>query len=571
MLSWFDCCGALPFEVAAKDELALAISAPSLFAPVAEDFSPANEPDIGGLLKASDVNVEVAQSYNNICGSKAESAWKALCFQVLQNGGSEVCRAIAETCQLLRNQRKDFKDAVIAFVFDDLKVHDSTQSASNWLESLTSKTIVRTPRCLRLSLRERNKFKISIEESTDSVAGIASIAALKLKECEVLLNRRTLPVAELNCVQGSSSQLHRSEDSVLATDFSFAFALPCVPWFFSALAGACLNGPISALVKQHISGNEALAGLSTCWPQMSTFFQSVTEEDVELKASLTSHGCVDITLRIPVDMSAVEQRYPEVATDLRIFQTCRLRFVDKPAAMKSAGTVRQALLATWGHNILTIRFVVHGHNVAWTDAAFKPSLRSNGSVDVVEAPVATDSDVVPRELLVFLEMDEIRLRLTEFSCLAIGSLHLPDVSLSVKVTSDKPSRVCSDPGSKNIAPEARASLVFRILSVSPFPAESLIWPFFDIRLLRKLLVETFELAWHLDPSLDNPDRWHMTQTLRCAFPKVARALKSCLRSFAQAQVSKLDWVQFFSDIFFAAALDVQQFEGQQSQQREHLR
>merc|ERR1712039_334835 len=144
----------------------------------------------------------------------------------------------------------------------------------------------------------------------------------------------------------------------------------------------------------------------------------------------------------------------------------------------------------------------------------------------------------------------------------LNNLPLPDTCLRVTITSE-PHKATD--GTDVLDGEALlASVVLRMVEVSAFPSEFLIRPFFNAKLMRALLVESFELSWTVGPSTMRPSEWQLVASIRSFVPSVAQAFKACFRLFARRQLAESDVLKLLADVFIALSADLRNFESMKS-------
>lgn len=457
-------------------------------------------------------------------------------------------------------------------------------------------------RSLRLSQRCGQTLKV--EDASEPIIPCA-VSALPLLtdevmgfgDVEVLLARRDSMVrrnmggggAEDGALEGAPGGGSRRSASASAWEFGVVLQAAMVPWLFRALVEGFQGGPLLGLVGQGLSGDEALHGLAEAWPHASAFVRTLVDAPAaSLHVEEASQGCMRVALGVPLDLQAMAADYPSVAKILCIVRSVRLRFLDRPPSPTAGGpseaavassqpptvgegassgschTARRCGLLTMENGEIFLHFLLYGRHVAWSDEDGKPVLQ-DGKVAVLEEPISTSETPQPKELLLYLQVDNLRLRLSEFGCIGLSSLALPEMTLRFDIMTSPlgdpkgglqgSEFTAEDPGRGNLS----VHLVFRIVNMGVFPAEFLVRPLFDVKLMRSLLVRTFELSWSLRPSGNRSD-WQVLQAVRVSFPKVARAFRICFRAFAQKQVKECDWFRLGANLFSAIAHDLRGLE-----------
>lgn len=543
---------------------------------------------------------------------------------------------VGEVIGNIHRQRKAFSEAVINFVFQDAVARDESSTPSAQSPSLQRGISWRSwtdsslgadqpePRSLRLSQLVGAPLRLEDGSCAAPGHGMAlSHTAMLPGEAEVLLARKTTKVRVVDgrlvhstmvdeeeswCESASSpspprspslsAHFHRMASGTFGsdpkrptsvTDFAMVAQFPTTPHLFRSLVDICQGGPLQRLTESGYSCDEALRGIAEAWPQLAAFFRQIVDHpNVHLETAQLPPSCLQVAFCVPLNISAIAALYPSVSNLVRIARSCRVRFTDRPstwARTKSGGSasvrrpacagMKQALTLSYTEDReLHLRFVVHGKHVAWTDEAGQPVVE-HGRVAIVDSPIAQSDPPVGKEWSMYCLIDEARLRLSDFGCIGLSSLPLPDISLRLDISTWPESADVGADGPDDLgapgtsagpkAPPLGASVAFRVVEITAFPAEVLVRPFFDVRMMRTLMVLTSELSWTMRPCGPS-NAWQLLQVVRGSIPKVARAFKACFRAFAQAQVRDSDWLKLMSSLFKAAAQDFGAFEAAASQE-----
>lgn len=530
---------------------------------------------------------------------------------------------LGEVFGAIHQQRRAFSEAVLSFVFQGVPASPTsptspaspgTMSPGGGVTRVTSwkswadvslVTEQEEQRSLRLSQRRGQPLRL--EDGTSlapCVLTSLTAEALEPGDAEVLLARKT------TCVRIVDGRIHHEQEDesprstpdspapgspgaaslsplrmtswtlgdarkrgTNVTDFAMIAQFATTPFIFRTAVDICQRGPLSSFLEQGLSCDEALRALAEVWPKTAAFMKKVVDSpSVSLQTKPAPHGCVQVALGAPLDVKSIAQHFPSVANLVRIVRSCRVRFTDRRSSDRSgsasstakpvaSSAMRQGLALNYEDGEFWMHFLVCGKHVAWTDETGQPIVEG-GTVAVVESPVAQQDTPTAKDLTLYCLIDEFRLRLSDFGCIGFSSLPLPDITLRLDIStwpesldgaSEPPAAV--DPQEVPLA----ATVAFHIVEVTAFPAEALVRPLFDVRLLRTLLALTFELSWTVGPFGPNGE-WQLLQVIRTSIPKVARAFKACFRAFAQAQVRESDWLKLLAGLFAASAEDMSGFE-----------
>lgn len=414
----------------------------------------------------------------------------------------------------------------------------------------------------------------TIAEIADEVMGIG--------DAEVLLTRQissALPLGGASPLEasaaGSPSSSSGKSSGPNILNFCLNAQVATVPWLFHALADGFMRGPLSGFVDKGLSGNEALEGLAAAWPALAAFFRTVVKvPEVSLAARPAKSGCTQVDFSAPVDVKGMMAQYPSVAKLLRLLRSIRVRFTNTPMSSKQSGSpaagqpgVRQVAWLTFEDGELFVHFYLHGNHVAWFDLDETPIVE-DGKVAVLREPLPTADSPGPQELSLHWCVDNLRLRLSDFGCIGLSNLALPQMTLKVDImTAPLGNPQDCQQGGESETQDTHmrhliADIVFRIVDMGAYPAEMLVRPLFDVKLMRSLLVQTFVMSWSLRPASKGKDEWQLLHGIRVSIPKVAKAFRSCFKLFAQKQVKESDWLGLFANLFFALGDDVRSLESE---------
>jgi len=308
---------------------------------------------------------------------------------------------------------------------------------------------------------------------------------------------------------------------------------------------------------------------------------------------------VRISLNCPLDFESIAKLYPKVAQLLRITKSVRMRFYEGLSALKTSKQKKadkalkkqqksdeneihqnEALTFTYDEGAANITFLICGKFIAWQTPNGEPVIR-DGKVALVSAPICPASNPGPARLSLYGYVDNMKLKLSEFGCLGMGSVALPDANIVVVMSSSplsQPAKLdaygsyaCTRSVTSNLftTPSKRESEVvsnvsFRILEMSAFPAEALVKPFFDIKLMRFLLISTLKANWNI--RLHENGAWQLITNIQASVPRVARAFRMCFKHFASSQIRESDWLKLFANLFAALGNDLEQHEASLSAQ-----
>jgi len=543
------------------------------------------------------------------------AAWRRQALAVIRSGAADFSAGLGSALSSLYAQRSFWSDAVLAFMFQDrpeaqastpkacdrqdTTSTDAPRRAKSWptWPSWSSESGPARPRSVRL--RQRCGKAVEVQNGTEAVPSSATAEVttevMHHGDLEVLFTRQnSLFDPSGGCTtklggNGTDAKLDtpcrpgkQLGASIMNCGLSAQF--PAEPWLFRALVDGFMNGPLTGLVDQGVCGEEALHGLAQAWPGLSTFLGRVVKvPEVSLHAKQTKMGCVRVDFSAPVDLKAMMVQYPSVAKLLGIFKSLRLRLTDMPLSSSTAGPparsapgARQVGWLTLEDGELFLHFLLHGRHVAWADLEDMPIVE-DGKVAVLEEPIGSLECPQPKGMTVYWCIDNLRLRLSEFGCIGISSLAMPNMTLKVDVMtaplgspeeckqgSDVESEGSTCTGQSNYdsrRDHVVADIVVRMVDMSAFPAEALVRPLFDVKLMRSLLVQRFGMAWSLRPA-SKGNGWQLLTGIQVSFPKVAKAFRMCFKVFAQKQLKESDWLGLLANVFSALADDLRSLEGE---------
>mmetsp|Transcript_76265 Transcript_76265/g.171029 ORF Transcript_76265/g.171029 Transcript_76265/m.171029 type:complete len:583 (-) Transcript_76265:62-1810(-) len=516
--------------------------------------------------------------------ARAAAAWHRQAVDAIWPGAASLFAGLGAALAALHRQRLTYCNPVVDFLFQDAKpAPDADASPSvDGTPTPTAKTpsAHRQPsfasgssagRAVLQSLRlgQRGEQDVRIQHGFEKASGIGDFITgevLDSADLEVLLTRQTQhlqvpeggPPPELaisgDATPATSVSYWRRQAETSVTVFGISAQLGCHHQLFPALVEGVKKGPMAALAEQGVSGAEVLAGLAQTWPKLSALLRTIFEgPSTKLSASRAHHNCVEVNFSAPLDMSAIAAQYISVAKLLKALKSLRVRITDLPRLEAGQAGQRQALELSMEDWRVCGRILICGDLLAWADSAWKPVLQ-DGKVVTIEAPLSEANAPEARSLSVYCCIENLTLRLGDFGCIGLNRLSLPDATWKIDISSVPLEG--QKPGDGKVIP----SVIFSIVEMAPFPIEMLVRPFFDVRLMRALLVGNFEISWVVRPGATG-DGWQLVNVLRVALPKVARAFKVCFRSFARHQIRDSDWIILFSRILAAVAEDLRVFEG----------
>jgi len=529
----------------------------------------------------------------------ATAAWRRHAAAMIQAGAADLSAGLGRALSALYEQRSVFSEAVLAFMFQDrpdnppaspksegrdARSPDPPKRNASWpaWPSWTTESAPPGPRSMRL--RQRSGKALEVRNGTEVAPSslIAQITEEPLDhgDLEVLLTRQTSSLGALTAQPrpgvGAGSELVAGKPDYPSTasttknagtnavSFGLSAQAPGVSWLFRALVDGFMNGPLTGLVAQDVCGDEALQGLAKAWPALSAFLGTIVKvPEVNLHAEQTTMDCMQVEFAAPVDLKAMMVQYPSMAKLLRILKSVRIRLADSPLATRQVGWV------TFEDGELWVHFYLHGRHMVWVDMEDRPIVE-DGKVLTLEEPIASPECPHPKELTMYWCMDDLRLRLSDFGCIGLSSLALPQMALKVEVMTaplgnsqeNRQGEELQGGGDHDSRRDlVVADIVIRIADMGAFPAETLVRPLFDVKLMRKLLVRTFGMSWSLRPASTGSD-WQLLTTIQLSFPKVARAFRMCFKSFVQKQIRECDWFGLLANLFFALDDDLRTIEGE---------
>lgn len=556
-----------------------------------------------------------------------KGAWRSQVMAVIKPGLSALIAGMGQLARDFHRQRKAFADPVVALLFappaadqagprslrlsqrksKDLRVVSGSENPFTVDGGITEEAVVpgEVEVLITRQMLSTHQMRASRQEADRHLVGGADAG----------------PRESLDPSSWMAQHQDPNDKRIAgATDFRLTLQLPFADWLFRALVTGFQGGPLYHFADAGVTGQQALGALDAVWPNSVAFMKQIFEaENTVLHVGKVDHSCVEVRIAAPVDLKAVGRDYPKVAQILRITKSLNMTFTDHAEPLKRSKNrksakedpprpaTRQALRVSFIDGEFNVRFLVCDRLLAWADEQGQPILNEQGEVETVPAPLAPLNKPRREDLRLFCRVDNVKLRLTEFGCFGFGSLSMPDAIMALHISTapafqapdiDHPSdvgpavgRIRSNTTNRSAATgwteatgvsapfpaemgeefnwngEVLAHVVFRICDLAAFPAEGLLRPLFDIRLMRILLVYTFQASWIVCPC--GPDReWQLISDARASMPRIAKAFRNCLRHFAQMQIRESDWLNLFAHLFTAISKDIALFETSLSQAKQ---
>lgn len=458
--------------------------------------------------------------------------WRRQFLPICQPGATEHLTQLSKLLRKIYDQRKSFASPIVDFLFGSAKADDET-------------------RFMRLQQRLGEEIRIETWKKQDSVP-----------PREALANRadRFGPVPGEADVFIAAKRV--KESGSVASVRNLVAELTFAPWIFRGLCDLFRTGILSGFLASGVTGDEALLAAGEVWPKTGEFLRTIfCARTARVHFAGAPRDCVAVEMSAQIDLKNMTKEYPNVAKVVAMFATLRLRFVDAAFSEPNlAGYDEKHVPARVGATVtlkngeVELKFLAHRGRAVWIDPKGQPVLGPDGEVVAIEPPIAPTGQPGPRSLKLHALIDNLRLKLSEFGCIGVGSLRLPEILGAVSIDS-APVASCP-PGD-----EVTLDVTIRILDMTRFPGEYVARTFFDVALMRKLMVEAFEISFSAGPcDAANGGNWQLINSVSLVFPQLAMMFAACLRRFVKAHAGEADVIKLYAELFSALGEDLRKLE-----------
>ncbi|CAK0897886.1 unnamed protein product, partial [Prorocentrum cordatum] len=293
-------------------------------------------------------------------------------------------------------------------------------------------TAVRAPTSLRVVQRRGRDLDLQSGSDPEPEGLISLEEPMGPGDAESLVTRRSERVSVVD------DRLLRVEaGGTRVAAFSFHCQCAALPWVVPLHALGVQDGLLRRISEHGDPGAEGFPRPGGAFPHLAALLrqQLFCMPEAALKTKRLKHGCVEVQGVIPFNLAVVEERYPSVHRILKMIRSATVRATRAPPTAEASAEApeQQAVQLVYDEGEVRCRFLACGRYVAWADQEWQPILEA-GRVAVVESPVECPG----RELAVCLRIRDVRLKLTNFGCMGLSSVPLPDMTFRLGVTTELP-------------------------------------------------------------------------------------------------------------------------------------